>query len=72
MAAADTVLLFDAGAGTVRCSLFTEIRLAVCSPIYQAQGGRLTQEDRYVLLFPDQFPAKTTDKIALFGVYDGQ
>ncbi|KAL1985652.1 hypothetical protein VTN96DRAFT_7519 [Rasamsonia emersonii] len=52
MAAADTVLLFDAGAGT-------------------AQGGRLTQEDRYVLLFPDQFPAKTTDKIALFGVYDG-
>ncbi|KAL1966610.1 hypothetical protein VTN77DRAFT_4021 [Rasamsonia byssochlamydoides] len=52
MAAADTVLLFDAGAGT-------------------AQGGRVTQEDRYVLLFPDQFPAKTTDKIALFGVYDG-
>ncbi|KAH8693759.1 phosphatase 2C-like domain-containing protein [Talaromyces proteolyticus] len=53
MATEDTVLLFDAGAGT-------------------AQGERNSQEDRYVVILPDEFPpSQTTDKFALLATYDG-
>uniref|UniRef100_A0A093V7U2 Protein phosphatase 2C like 2 n=1 Tax=Talaromyces marneffei PM1 TaxID=1077442 RepID=A0A093V7U2_TALMA len=37
-----------------------------------AQGGRVSQEDRHVILLPNQFPpTKSTDKFALFATYDG-
>ncbi|OKL64602.1 hypothetical protein UA08_00117 [Talaromyces atroroseus] len=37
-----------------------------------AQGGRMSQEDRFVIMLPDQFPPlTTTDKLALFATYDG-
>jgi hypothetical protein len=33
----------------------------------------MSQEDRYVILLPDQFPPlTTTDKLTLFATYDGQ
>ncbi|EED15171.1 Protein phosphatase 2C, putative [Talaromyces stipitatus ATCC 10500] len=36
------------------------------------QGGRVSQEDRHVILLPHQFPpTKSTDKFALFATYDG-
>lgn len=38
----------------------------------QAQGARQFQEDRYTIILPDQFPAETADKLAFFGIYDGQ
>lgn len=38
----------------------------------QAQGGRQSQEDRYTVILPDQFPAETNDKLAFFAIYDGQ
>ncbi|CAG7993355.1 unnamed protein product [Penicillium olsonii] len=37
----------------------------------QAQGGRPYQEDRCTVMFPEQFPSKTTDKIAFLAIYDG-
>ncbi|KAJ5693128.1 hypothetical protein N7462_002551 [Penicillium macrosclerotiorum] len=37
----------------------------------QAQGSRPSQEDRHTLILPDQFPAKTDDKLAFFAIYDG-
>ncbi|KAL1884599.1 hypothetical protein Plec18167_002189 [Paecilomyces lecythidis] len=36
-----------------------------------AQGSRPDQEDRYVFILPDQFPADTVDKLALFAIFDG-
>ena len=38
----------------------------------QAQGGRPFQEDRCTFVPPDQFPANTEHRLALFAVYDGQ
>ncbi|BCR85191.1 PP2C family serine/threonine-protein phosphatase [Aspergillus chevalieri] len=37
----------------------------------QAQGGRPHQEDRCTFILPDQFPARTEHRLALFAVYDG-
>ncbi|CEJ55917.1 hypothetical protein PMG11_02147 [Penicillium brasilianum] len=37
----------------------------------QAQGSRERQEDRYRIVLPEKFPAKTNDNIAFFAIYDG-
>ncbi|KAJ5735062.1 uncharacterized protein N7483_000187 [Penicillium malachiteum] len=37
----------------------------------QSKGGREFQEDRCVIVLPEQFPAKTNDKLAFLAVYDG-
>ncbi|KAJ5390025.1 uncharacterized protein N7496_001093 [Penicillium cataractarum] len=37
----------------------------------QAQGSRKFQEDRYKIVLPEHFPAKTDDNIAFFAIYDG-
>lgn len=68
MPAEDAVLL-DAGAATVRLSQLQ----VVYANSQQVQGGRVSQEDRHVILLPNQFPpTKSADKFALFATYDGQ
>jgi len=72
MSRSDTVLLFDAGTGTVSTS-----NLMASMPLLKyhdrkAQGGRATQEDRYIFVLPNQFPAQKEDKLLFFAVYDGQ
>ena len=67
----DAVLLFDAGAATVRFT--TAWKPSQQTNSQQVQGGRVSQEDRHVVLLPHQFPpTKSTDKFALFATYDGQ
>lgn len=62
------------------CSLMSEqVKLVLSFPLkrlalmeFQAIGGRQSQEDRYTIILPDQFPADTDDKLAFFAIYDGQ
>lgn len=70
MSTSDAVLLFDVGAGQVGSRIPIETPRA--DTRQQAQGGRQSQEDRYTLILPDQFPAETEDKLAFFAIYDGQ
>ncbi|KAJ5805523.1 uncharacterized protein N7503_003125 [Penicillium pulvis] len=37
----------------------------------QAQGSRKYQEDRCTVVLPEQFPAKTKERLAFFAIYDG-
>ncbi|KAJ5933433.1 Protein phosphatase 2C [Penicillium verhagenii] len=37
----------------------------------QAQGSRKYQEDRCMIVLPDQFPGETKDQLAFFAIYDG-
>lgn len=72
-ATSDAVLLFDAGAGQVRYLCLSEGSFFCTLMIsLQSQGGRRFQEDRCEVVLPDQFPAKTDDKLAFFAIYDGQ
>ncbi|KAJ5406576.1 hypothetical protein N7465_007860 [Penicillium sp. CMV-2018d] len=37
----------------------------------QSQGGRKHQEDRFAVIFPNQFPSRMKDNVAFFAIYDG-
>ncbi|KAJ5174726.1 uncharacterized protein N7482_000603 [Penicillium canariense] len=71
MSTSDAVLLFDVGAGQVAASLCPSLITAGLTRGKQAQGSRPSQEDRYTIVLPEQFPAKTDDQIAFFAIYDG-